>query len=157
MTFESATGYEESPNYDEAFICIGFGVVFLAIALFAIRLGARDLHRVKLLSFFVGFCLCCYSVACFVRSTICLDRESQALTIRHSLLGISWGHQYPIKEIEQFFEAMGQGKDQRLLAVELTNGRTTRLNLWAKKTSLSAEEERLTEVLERFRPMSISQ
>ncbi|MGD1095260.1 MAG: hypothetical protein ABSB35_25120 [Bryobacteraceae bacterium] len=81
-----------------------------------------------------------------------LDREQQALTIRRSLFGIGWTHQYGIEEIEEVFEYEApRERDKRLLAIELTSGRTRRLTLWAKRPSLSAEQAQLNEALKRFR------
>ena len=148
--------FEESPNYGDAFICLAIGVVLLALALTGIRLGVEDLTHRKLLStlLFSGFCFCCISVTYFIKSKIVFDREQQTLTVRRSLLGLGWAHQYGIGEIEKIFEGDAREKGKRLLAMELTSGRTKKLTLWAKRASLSSEETQPNSTLQRFREFS---
>ena len=145
--------FEESPNYGNAFICLSIGVVFLTLAVIGIILGVEDASWRKFLStsLLCGFCFCCISVTYFIRSTIVLDREQQSLAIRRRLLALGWAHHYAIGDIERIFEGTASEKDKRLLAIGLTNGRTKKLTLWAKRTSLSSEEAQLNSALKRFR------
>jgi hypothetical protein len=144
--------YEESANYGDAFTCFVIGVFLLVLATAGILFDTDNLSRRKLLanSFFGGFCFCCFSLSYLIKSTVILDREQQTLTIRRRILGIAWTHRYPVDEIEEIFESTGAREGhKRLLGIEFRNGRTKRLTLWAKLSSLSAEEAHLNEALKR--------
>jgi hypothetical protein len=145
--------YEESANYSDAFTLLAVGTVLLSIALLGARFGVDGPSLRKLLatSFSTGFLFCCTSLPCFIRSKIILDRARQTLTIRRTLIRISWTHQYRIEDIERIYEGEGRELKQRALGLELTNGRTKKLNLWAKLTTVSNQETHLNDVLDRFR------
>jgi hypothetical protein len=146
--------YEESANYGDAFTCFVIGISFLAFAVVLNHGGPGDLSRRKLLAslFLGGFCFCCFAVPYLVTSRITLNRDQMILVVRRSLFGVTWTHQYRIDDIEEIFDGTGaRGGNRKQLGLELTNGRTKRLTLWAKRTSLSAEETHLNEVLHQIR------
>jgi hypothetical protein len=146
--------YEESANYGDAFTSLGIGVCFLAIAIVGVRLDPYDLSRRKLLGTFFtgGIGFCGLSLPYFIKSKVVLSREDQSLIIRRSLLGIPWTRRYPIEEVNRIYEGgTPRSGGKKLLALELANARTKRITLWAKRTSLSAEEAHLNEALKRYR------
>ena len=146
--------YEESANYGDAFTCFVIGISFLAFAVALNHGGTADLSRRKLPAslFLGGFCFCCFAVPCLVKSRITLNRDQMILLVRRSLFGVSWMHQYRIDDIEEIFEGAGaRGGNRKQLGLELTNGRTKRLTIWAKRASLSTEEAHFNSVLRQIR------